>query len=150
METARLAEQLGFDAYAIGERHAGPFLSAGVTVVLGAIATTTTRIRLQTGVAMLSVLDPLRVVEDYATIDQLSRGRLELVIGKSNEARHFPMFGLYLEDQWDLPVSKSGGSGTTTPTRPSRLEWLQDRAWQAEAGEEALVAEPRHRRDLVF
>jgi alkanesulfonate monooxygenase SsuD/methylene tetrahydromethanopterin reductase-like flavin-dependent oxidoreductase (luciferase family) len=106
VQTARFAEELGFDAYAIGERHAGPFLSAGVTVVLGAIAATTSRIRIQTGVTVLSVLDPVRVAEDYATIDQLSRGRLEPVIGKSNEVRHFPMFGLYLEDQWDLLAEK--------------------------------------------
>jgi len=53
-----------------------------VTVILGAIASATSRVRIQTGVCVLSVLDPLRVAEDYATIDQLSRGRLELVIGK--------------------------------------------------------------------
>jgi hypothetical protein len=52
------AERLGFDAVAVGERHAGPFLSAGVTVVLGAIAAATSRVRLQTGVCVLSVLDP--------------------------------------------------------------------------------------------
>src|ERR1700683_2672875 len=54
VQTARLSEELGFDAYAIGERHAGLFLSAGVSVVLGAVAATTTRIRLQTGVAVRS------------------------------------------------------------------------------------------------
>jgi alkanesulfonate monooxygenase SsuD/methylene tetrahydromethanopterin reductase-like flavin-dependent oxidoreductase (luciferase family) len=70
--------QLGLDAVAVGERHAGPFLSAGVTVVLGAIASATSRVRIQTGVCVLSILDPLRVAEDYATVDQLSRGRLGL------------------------------------------------------------------------
>lgn len=106
VQTARLAEELGFDAYAIGERHAGEFLSSGVTVLLGAIAAATSRIRLQTGVTVLSLLDPVRAAEDYATIDQLSRGRLEVVIGKGNEARHFPLFGLDPADQWDLLAEK--------------------------------------------
>ena len=87
LTAAQRAEQLGFDAVALGERHAGPFLSSGITVLLGAIATHTTKVRIQTGVTVLSILDPVRVAEDYATIDQLSRGRLEPVIGKGNELR---------------------------------------------------------------
>ena len=104
--SARQAEKLGFDAVAVGERHAGPFLSAGVTVVLGAIAAATSRVRIQTGVCVLSVLDPLRVAEDYATIDQLSRGRVELVIGKGNEMRQLPMFGVAAGEQWDQLAEK--------------------------------------------
>jgi alkanesulfonate monooxygenase SsuD/methylene tetrahydromethanopterin reductase-like flavin-dependent oxidoreductase (luciferase family) len=106
LTTARYAEQLGYDAVAVGERHAGPFLSAGVTVVLGAIAATTSRVRIQTGVCVLSVLDPVRVAEDYATIDQLSRGRVELVIGKGNEARQLPLFGVEPGQQWDQLAEK--------------------------------------------
>jgi len=105
---ARYAERLGFDAFALGERHAGPFLSAGVTVILGAIASATSRVRIQTGVCVLSVLDPLRVAEDYATIDQLSRGRLELVIGKGNEMRQLPMFGVEARQQWEQLAEKYG------------------------------------------
>jgi alkanesulfonate monooxygenase SsuD/methylene tetrahydromethanopterin reductase-like flavin-dependent oxidoreductase (luciferase family) len=103
---ARQAERLGLDAVAVGERHAGPFLSAGVTVVLGAIAAATSRVRIQTGVCVLSILDPLRVAEDYATIDQLSRGRVELVIGKGNELRQLPMFGVESGQQWDQLAEK--------------------------------------------
>src|SRR6202161_4995718 len=107
LASARRAEELGFDAVAVGERHAGPFLSSGVTVLLGAIAAATSRVRIQTGVCVLSVLDPLRVAEDYATIDQLSRGRLELVIGKGNEARQLPLFGVEPGQQWDQLAEKS-------------------------------------------
>src|SRR6201999_3976815 len=103
---ARQAERLGLDAVAVGERHAGPFLSAGVTVVLGAIAAATSRVRIMTGVTVLSILDPLRVAEDYATIDQLSRGRVELVIGKGNELRQLPMFGVAAGEQWDQLAEK--------------------------------------------
>ncbi|CAN5151765.1 LLM class flavin-dependent oxidoreductase [soil metagenome] len=106
IQVARRAEELGFDAYAVGERHVGEFLSTAPTVLLGAIAATTSRIRLQTGVTVLSLLDAVRVAEDYATIDQISRGRLELVIGKGNEVKHFPLFGLNVDDQWNLLAEK--------------------------------------------
>ncbi|MFF3380683.1 LLM class flavin-dependent oxidoreductase [Streptomyces sp. NPDC002680] len=106
LTSARYAEEFGFDAVALGERHAGAFLSSGVTVLLGAIAATTSRVRIQTGVSVLSIHDPLRVAEDYATIDQLSRGRLELVIGKGNELRQLPMFGIDNGDQWDALAEK--------------------------------------------
>ncbi|OON82282.1 LLM class flavin-dependent oxidoreductase [Streptomyces tsukubensis] len=100
------AEALGYDAYAVGERHAGAFLSSGPAVVLGAIAARTTRIKLLTGVTVVAILDPVRVAEDFATLDQLSRGRLELVIGKGAEAGHFSLFGLDEERQWDLQREK--------------------------------------------
>ncbi|MGW4518345.1 LLM class flavin-dependent oxidoreductase [Streptomyces sp. NPDC004393] len=70
LTSARHAEQFGFDAVGLGERHAGAFLSSGVTVLLGAIAATTSRVRIQTGVSVLSIHDPLRVAEDYATVDR--------------------------------------------------------------------------------
>lgn len=108
VQTARRAEELGFDSFAVGERHAGEFISSSPTTVLAAIAALTSRIRLQTGVTALSVLDPVRVAEDYATIDQLSRGRLELVIGKGNEVLQYPLFGLSLDDQWELLAEKYG------------------------------------------
>ena len=108
VETARRAEDLGYDSFSVGERHAGEFISSSPTTVLAAIAAVTDRIRLQSGVTVLSVLDPVRVAEDYATIDQLSRGRLELVIGKGNEVLQYPLFGLDLADQWDLLAEKYG------------------------------------------
>lgn len=106
LTSARYAEEFGLDSVALGERHAGAFLSSGVTVLLGAIAATTRRVRVQTGVSVLSIHDPLRVAEDYATVDQLSRGRLELVIGKGNELRQLPMFNIENGDQWDALEEK--------------------------------------------
>lgn len=99
--SARYAEQFGLDSVAIGERHAGKVISAGATVVLGAIAAQTSRIRIGSGVTVLSILDPVRVAEDYATIDQLSRGRLEMTIGKGNELKQLPMYGIAEGTQWD-------------------------------------------------
>ncbi|GAA2851795.1 LLM class flavin-dependent oxidoreductase [Pseudonocardia halophobica] len=101
VENAVLAERLGFDSFAVGERHAGEFVSSAPTVLLGALAQATDRILLSTGVTVLSLLDPVRVAEDYATVDQLSGGRLEIVIGKGNEDKHFPLFGLELAKQYE-------------------------------------------------
>ncbi|GAA3806901.1 LLM class flavin-dependent oxidoreductase [Cellulomonas soli] len=101
VETAQLAEQLGLDSFSVGERHAGDFLSSSPTVLLGALAQATDRILLSTGVTVLSLLDPVRVAEDYATVDVLSRGRLEIVIGKGNEDKHFPLFGLDIAHQYE-------------------------------------------------
>jgi alkanesulfonate monooxygenase SsuD/methylene tetrahydromethanopterin reductase-like flavin-dependent oxidoreductase (luciferase family) len=98
---AVLAEDFGFDAYGIGERHGEPFLSSSPPVVLASIAAHTRRIRLITAVTVLSVLDPVRVAEDYATLDHLSNGRLEIIIGKGNDPRHYPLFGITEAEQWD-------------------------------------------------
>ncbi|MFC7304460.1 LLM class flavin-dependent oxidoreductase [Streptomyces monticola] len=106
VDTGVAAEELGFDAYAVGERHAGPFLSSSPAVVLGALAARTSRIRLLTGVTVVAILDPVRVAEEYATLDQLSGGRVELVIGKGAEAGHFDLFGLDEARQWDYQAEK--------------------------------------------
>ncbi|WP_406866326.1 LLM class flavin-dependent oxidoreductase [Priestia megaterium] len=101
LNQAVLAEKLGFDAYGVGERHGAPFLSSSPPVVLSAIAAKTSHIRLLTTVTVLSILDPVRVAEDYATLDHLSGGRLELIIGKGNDPRHYPLFGITEEEQWE-------------------------------------------------
>lgn len=101
VDIAVLAEQSGFDSYAVGERHAGDVLSSSPTVILGAIAQATERILLSTGVSVVAVLDPVRLAEDFSTIDQLSRGRLEVVIGKGNEALQYPLFGLDISRQYE-------------------------------------------------
>ena len=101
VEHAVLAEELGFDGYAVGERHERPFFSSAPPVVLSHIAARTSRIRLFTGVTTLSLLDPVRAFEDYATLDHLSDGRLELIIGKGNGAAQKELFHVTTEDQWD-------------------------------------------------
>lgn len=101
LKQAQLAEELGFEAYGVGERHGPPFLSSSPPVILTAIAARTERIRLLTTVTVLSVLDPVRVAEDYATLDHLSGGRLEIIIGKGNDPRHYPLFGITEAEQWE-------------------------------------------------
>jgi len=100
IEQVLFAEKLGIDGYGVGERHGSPFLSSSPTVLLGALAAKTSKIRLLTTVTVLSVLDPVRVAEDYATLDHLAKGRLDVIIGKGNDPRHYPLFGVNEEEQW--------------------------------------------------
>ncbi|MEU4163066.1 LLM class flavin-dependent oxidoreductase [Actinoplanes sp. NPDC026670] len=101
VDAAVLGEQLGFDGFAVGERHERPFLSSSPPVVLSHIAAKTSRIELWTGVTTLSLLDPVRAFEDYATLDNLSGGRLQLIIGKGNGAAQAQLFHVTVDDQWD-------------------------------------------------
>ena len=101
VDSALLAEELGFDGFGVGERHERPFISSSPPVVLSHVAALTSRIRLFTAVTTLSLLDPVRAYEDYATLDHLSGGRLELIIGKGNGAAQRELFQVTPEDQWD-------------------------------------------------
>jgi alkanesulfonate monooxygenase SsuD/methylene tetrahydromethanopterin reductase-like flavin-dependent oxidoreductase (luciferase family) len=101
IDSALLAEELGFDGFGVGERHERPLLSSSPPVVLSHIAALTSRIRLFTAVTTLSLLDPVRAYEDYATLDHLSGGRLELIIGKGNGAAQRELFHVTPDDQWD-------------------------------------------------
>ncbi|MEH7494433.1 LLM class flavin-dependent oxidoreductase [Neobacillus niacini] len=100
IKQAVFAESLGFDGYGVGERHGAPFLSSSPAILLTAIAAKTSKIRLLPTVSVLSILDPVRVAEDYATLDHLSGGRVEMMIGKGNDPRHYPLFGIKEEEQW--------------------------------------------------
>lgn len=106
VEQAVWAEELGFDAFGVGERHAQRFVSSSPAVVLSHVAARTSRIRLMTTVTVLSLLDPVRVAEDYATLDHLSDGRLELVIGKGNDPDQNALFGYDLGGQWERNAEK--------------------------------------------
>ncbi|GLY93075.1 LLM class flavin-dependent oxidoreductase [Actinoplanes sp. NBRC 103695] len=101
VDNAVLGEELGFDGYAVGERHERPFISSAPPVVLSHIAAKTSRIELWTGVTTLSLLDPVRAFEDYSTLDNLSGGRLTLIIGKGNGAAQAKLFHVTTDDQWD-------------------------------------------------
>jgi alkanesulfonate monooxygenase SsuD/methylene tetrahydromethanopterin reductase-like flavin-dependent oxidoreductase (luciferase family) len=101
LDNARLAEELGFVGFGVGERHERPFISSSPPVVLSHVAALTSRIRLFTAVTTLSLLDPVRAYEDYATLDHLSGGRLELIIGKGNGAAQRELFHVTPDDQWD-------------------------------------------------
>lgn len=95
---ATLADRSGLDVFSLGEHHTLDFAISSPAVVLAAAATRTSRIRLTSGVTVLPVLDPVRVYQDYATLDLLSGGRAEIVAGRSAFTEPFDLFGIDLGD----------------------------------------------------
>jgi alkanesulfonate monooxygenase SsuD/methylene tetrahydromethanopterin reductase-like flavin-dependent oxidoreductase (luciferase family) len=98
VEYAVLGERLGFDVFALGEHHSHDFAVSSPAVVLAAIAARTSTIRLTSAVTVLSVLDPVRVYQDFATVDLISSGRAEIIVGRSAFPEPFALFGERLED----------------------------------------------------
>lgn len=98
VEQIEHADRVGLDAFGIGEHHRSDFLDSAPTVILGAAAARTQRIRLTSAVTVLSAADPVRVFQNFATLDLLSQGRAEIVVGRGSFIEAFPLFGLALED----------------------------------------------------
>ncbi|MCR2810893.1 MULTISPECIES: LLM class flavin-dependent oxidoreductase [unclassified Microbacterium] len=98
LEEAVLADDLGIDAIAIGEHHRPEFAISSPETVLAGIATATERIRLGSGVTVLSSDDPVRVFQRFATVDALSHGRAEVILGRGSFTESFPLFGYDLSD----------------------------------------------------
>lgn len=105
-DLAVTVEELGLDGFAVGEHHNAGFVASSPAVVLAHVAARTSRVRLLTGVTVLSLLDPVRVAEEYATLDQLSGGRLDLIIGKGNTELQSRVFGYTNDDQWERLTEK--------------------------------------------
>jgi len=100
------ADQVGLDAFGIGEHHRREYLDSSAAVILAAAASRTSRIRLTSAVTVLSAADPVRVFQDFATLDLLSQGRAEMVVGRGSFIDAFPLFGLRLEDYDSLFAEK--------------------------------------------
>src|SRR5271170_7726595 len=101
-----LADQVGLDVFGIGEHHRPEFLDAAPAVILSAAAARTKRIRLTSAVKVLSADDPVRVFQDFATLDLISQGRAEIVVGRGSFIESFPLFGLDLKDYDSLFTEK--------------------------------------------
>jgi probable LLM family oxidoreductase len=98
VEQGVLADQVGVDFFGIGEHHTEDFPMPAADVVLGAIAARTTRIRLGSAVTVLSSDDPVRVFQRYSTLDAVSGGRAEVILGRGSSIESFPLFGYDLAD----------------------------------------------------
>ena len=92
------ADQAGLDVFGIGEHHRVEFLDSAPALILAAAAARTARIRLTSAVTVLSAADPVRVFQEFATLDLLSQGRAELVVGRGSFTESFPLFGYQLKD----------------------------------------------------
>ncbi len=106
LEEITLADQLGLDVFAIGEHHRPDYAVSAPAVVLGAGAAVTERIRLSSAVSVLSSDDPVRVFQQFATVDLLSNGRAEIMAGRGSFTESFPLFGQDLRDYDDLYSEK--------------------------------------------
>lgn len=93
-----LADRCGLDFFGIGEHHRKEFLDSATPVILAASAARTRNIRLGSAVTVLSAADPVRVFQSFATLDLISKGRAELVVGRGSSVEAFPLFGFKLED----------------------------------------------------
>ena len=108
MEEIELADQLGLDVFGVGEHHRPDFVVSSPAVVLAAAAARTKRIRLTSAVSVLSSDDPVRVFQDFATLDLLSGGRAEIMAGRGSFIESFPLFGYDLNDYDSLFAEKLG------------------------------------------
>jgi len=102
IEEIELADQVGMDVYALGEHHRPDFIVSSPAVVLAAAAVKTKRIKLSSAVTVLSSDDPVRVFQDFATVDLLSGGRAEIMAGRGSFIESFPLFGYDLRDYDEL------------------------------------------------
>src|SRR5436190_7664627 len=106
LEEIEHADQVGLDVFGVGEHHRKEFLDSAPAVILAAAAARTNRIRLTSAVTVLSAADPVRVFQNFATLDLISQGRAEMVVGRGSFIEAFPLFGLNLDDYDSLFAEK--------------------------------------------
>ncbi len=106
LEQIELADRVGLDVFGIGEHHRPDYVSSAPAVLLGAAAARTQRIRLASAVTVLSSDDPVRVFQQFATVDLLSRGRAEIIVGRGSFIESYPLFGFDLDHYDELFAEK--------------------------------------------
>ena len=106
LDRMEYADEAGLDVFGIGEHYRKEFLDSAPTIILAAAAARTKRIRLTSAVTVLSAADPVRVFQNFSTLDLISRGRAEMVVGRGSFTESFPLFGLNLHDYDELFAEK--------------------------------------------
>ncbi len=106
LERIEHADKSGLDVFGIGEHHRKEFLDSSPAVILAAAAAITSRIRLTSAVAVISAADPVRVFQNFATLDLISKGRAEMVVGRGSFTEAFPLFGYNLNDYDEIFIEK--------------------------------------------
>lgn len=106
LEEIELADRVGLDVFGIGEHHRQDFADSAPAVILAAAASRTRQIRLTSAVTVLSAADPVRVFQEFATLDLLSKGRAEIIVGRGSFIESYPLFGLDLKDYDSLFIEK--------------------------------------------
>ncbi|AYO80046.1 luciferase [Sphingobium yanoikuyae] len=106
LDEVEVADRVGLDVFGIGEHHRAEFLDSAPSIILAAAAARTSRIRLTSAVTILAAVDPVRLFQEFATIDLISKGRAELVVGRGSFGEAFPLFGLDTRAYDDLFAEK--------------------------------------------
>ena len=106
LERIEHADRVGLDVFGIGEHHRKEFLDSAPAIILAAAAARTKKIKLTSAVTVLSAADPVRVFQNFATLDLISRGRAEMVVGRGSFTESFPLFGLNINDYDELFAEK--------------------------------------------
>ena len=101
---AEKAEEVGLDVFATGEHHNPPFVPSSPTTILGFVAARTRRLILSTSTTLITTNDPVKIAEDYATLQHLAGGRVDLMMGRGNTAPVYPWFGKDIRDGIDLAI----------------------------------------------
>ena len=101
---AKKAEEVGLDVFALGEHHNPPFFSSSPTTTLGYIAGQTTRLQLSTATTLITTNDPVKIAEDYAMLQHLADGRVDLMLGRGNTGPVYPWFGKDIRDGIPLAI----------------------------------------------
>ncbi|ROO83891.1 putative FMN-dependent luciferase-like monooxygenase [Actinocorallia herbida] len=104
VEMAKLAEEVGLDVFALGEHHNPPFVTSSPTTTLGYIAGRTSKILLSTATTLITTNDPVKIAEDYAMLQHLSGGRVDLVMGRGNTGPVYPWFGQDIREGLNLAI----------------------------------------------
>jgi probable LLM family oxidoreductase len=106
LEEVELADRVGVDAYGVGEHHREEYIASSPAVLLAAAAAVTKRIRLTSAVTVLSSDDPVRVFQDFATLDLISQGRAEIIVGRGSFVESYPLFGYDMQHYDELFAEK--------------------------------------------
>ena len=106
IEEAKLADEVGLNVYALGEHHRPDFVISAPEVIMGAIAAVTKKIKISSAVTVLSSADPVRVFQNFASVDLISDGRVEIMAGRGSFIESFPLFGYDLNDYDELFTEK--------------------------------------------
>ena len=122
VEIAKKAEEVGLDVFATGEHHNPPFVPSSPTTVLGYIAAQTDRIVLSTATTLITTNDPVKIAEDFSVLQNLSGGRVDLMLGRGNTGPVYPWFGQDIRAAIPLTMRCSPSNATVSPgTAISRL-----------------------------
>src|SRR5438093_1653750 len=106
LEEIEYADEVGLDVFGVGEHHRKEFLDSAPAIILAAAAARTSRIRLTSAVTVLSAADPVRLFQEFATLDLIAKGRAEIIVGRGSFGEAYPLFGMDTRDYDELFAEK--------------------------------------------